>query len=116
MLGACELDSACRCDVGPLGALFERLIVLRGSCLLQRADVTTAVVLLGGRPAPLPPERIPTCRLPSARDRTVDEMIDRNNGTFRQRSCEVHCAPQLLVEMAQRISLAGPGTVLRITL
>jgi hypothetical protein len=43
-------------------------------------------------------------------------MIDRNNGTFRQRSCEVHCAPQLLVEMAQRISLAGPGTVLRITL
>ena len=97
-------------------ALFERLIVPRGRCLPQRADVTTAVVVLWRWLVPLPPEHIPTCRLPSAGDRTVDEMIDRNNGTFSQGSCEVHWAPQLLVEMAQRISLFAPGTVLRITL
>ena len=74
------------CDLGHigLGALFERLIVLRGRRLLQRANITTAVILLGREL--LPPERIPTNGFPRAGNRTVEAIIDRNNGPFQQRS------------------------------
>ena len=62
--------------------LFERSIVLRGTCPLQRANVTTTVILLGRWLLPLMPERGTTNRFISDRNRTVDEIIDRNNGVF----------------------------------
>lgn len=93
-----------RHEVGRVGEmqrrlLFEWLIILRGGCFLQRADVATAVVLLWRWLLPLTPEHISTHRCPSARHRTVDEMIDRNNGAFCQRSRGVHCVPLQLAEL-----------------
>ena len=63
-------------------SLFERSIVFSGTCPLQRANITTTVILLGRWLQPLIPERGTTNRFISARNRSADEIIDCNNGAF----------------------------------
>src|SRR5271166_4686494 len=83
-------------------SLLERLIIPCGNCLLQRADIATAAVLLWRWLLPLTPEYISTYRCPNARHRTVDEIIEHNNGSLCQRSSVVHCVPLQLAETGPR--------------